>query len=417
MDIRSFIRTPADVILSESPPVPTAMFPSYFEGESNDMKSDEGEREVIKSEVKKEKKKSTVIMSYSDYLTNPAVLKTYKIPDLKSIAKNLRIHYTCTKPVLVERIENHFNSIRHANCIQRIVRGHIVRKCFRLRGEGYYDRKMCTNDSDPCTLEPVGEIDHVFFFSYRDTKGHIYGFNIISLMTLLKSAKRIENPYTREVLDKETVGRIIGLYKIICLIFPVACLDNGAPAITNQHVNTINITQRHNEVASLNRNMRTEFIMNQINTPVYQEITAKLADMRRRPIANRIIELFMEIDQLGNYTQSAWFSNLGRRDYLRLYRCLYDIWNYRANIPYSMKRSICIIGDPFYNVINMNAYFNDMTLERIQLACLTVFENMIYCGVDVEYRKIGTFHALSALTLVSSHARLSMPWLYESVAY
>ena len=298
-----------------------------------------------------------------------------------------------------------------------MVRGHIVRKCFQLRGDGYKNRSICTNDTDPCTLEPLGEIEHEFFFSYRDSKGHIYGFNIISLITLLKSAKKIENPYTREVLDKDTVNRIISLYKIICIIFSIAAKENDAPAITNQHINTINVTQRHNIVASQNRNPRTEFIMNQINTPVYQEITAKLDEIRRRPIANRITELFIEIDQLGNYTQSAWFSNLERRDYIRLYRCLYDIWNYRANIPYSMKRSICIVGDPFYNVINMNTYYNDMSFDRIQSACLTVFENMIYCGIDVEYRKIGTFHALSALTLVSSHARVSMPWLYESVVY
>lgn len=405
MNIRSFITAPADLILSESPPEPTTMFPSYLENETE------------KKEVKKEKTKSTVTLSYKEYLKNPEILKIYKIPDLKSIAKKHKIHFTCTKPILISRIENHFKSIKYAIVIQRMVRGNIIRECFRLRGEGYKNREACTNDSDPCTLEPLNEIIKEFFFSYRDAKGHIYGFNIISLITLLKSAKKIENPYTREVLDKNTVGRVIGLYKIIHLVFPVACMENGAPTITNQHINTINITQRHNEVAVRNQNTRTEFIMNQVNTPLYREIVAKLEELRMRPQSNRINELFIEIDQLGNYTQSTWFSNLERRDYVRLYRCLYDIWNYRAHIPYSMKRNICIVGDPFYNVLNMNTYYNDMSIDRIRDACLTVFENMIYCGIDIEFRKIGAFHALSALTLVSIQARMSMPWLYESVAY
>jgi hypothetical protein len=40
---------------------------------------------------------------------------------------------------------------------------------------------------------------------------------------------------------------------------------------------------------------------------------------------------------------------------------------------------------------------------------------MVYCGIDDEYRKIGTLHALTALTIVSNGARNSLPWLYESL--
>jgi hypothetical protein len=44
-------------------------------------------------------------------------------------------------------------------------------------------------------------------------------------------------------------------------------------------------------------------------------------------------------------------------------------------------------------------------------------ENLIYSGIDEEYRKIGALHVLSALTLVSSPARIAMPWLYESIVF
>jgi hypothetical protein len=44
-------------------------------------------------------------------------------------------------------------------------------------------------------------------------------------------------------------------------------------------------------------------------------------------------------------------------------------------------------------------------------------ENMVYCGVDDEYRKIGALHVLTALTGVSIGARTSMPWLYEALYY
>ena len=42
-------------------------------------------------------------------------------------------------------------------------------------------------------------------------------------------------------------------------------------------------------------------------------------------------------------------------------------------------------------------------------------ENMIYSGLNVEYRKIGALHSLTALTMVSIQARQIMPWLYESI--
>jgi hypothetical protein len=49
------------------------------------------------------------------------------------------------------------------------------------------------------------------------------------------------------------------------------------------------------------------------------------------------------------------------------------------------------------------------------MACLIVFENMVYSGIDEDHRKLGTFHALSGLTMVSIPARTAMPWLYESI--
>jgi hypothetical protein len=123
----------------------------------------------------------------------------------------------------------------------------------------------------------------------------------------------------------------------------------------------------------------------------------------------------MEINQLGNYTDALWFSSLELRDYIKLYRTLYEIWNYRAQLSIEMKRKICVFGNPFLNIFIERTYYNDLSLARIKEACLIVFENLVYSGIDIEHRKIGTMHALSALTIVSLSARNAMPWLYESV--
>ena len=57
----------------------------------------------------------------------------------------------------------------------------------------------------------------------------------------------------------------------------------------------------------------------------------------------------------------------------------------------------------------------NITFEQIQKGCLIVMENMTYSGINIDSRKIGVLHILTALTMVSINARQTMPWLYESI--
>jgi len=143
----------------------------------------------------------------------------------------------------------------------------------------------------------------------------------------------------------------------------------------------------------------------------------KIVEMRRKPLETRIQELFIEIDRLGNYTQSSWFSNLHRREYILLYRQLYDIWSYRALLSFELKNKICPLFDPFSEIFTHPIYERNILEDQIKLACLTVIENLVYSGIDEDHKKVGTLHALSGLTMVSHDARQAMLWLYESVAF
>jgi hypothetical protein len=124
----------------------------------------------------------------------------------------------------------------------------------------------------------------------------------------------------------------------------------------------------------------------------------------------------MEIDQLGNYTQSTWLANLDRVGHIRFYRCLLDIWNYRSHMSQEVKKNICPFLEPFANIFNRSLQL-DASFNELQLLSVTVIENLIYCGLDDEYRKLAAFHVLSALTIVSIPARNALPWLYESLLY
>jgi len=363
------------------------------------------------------KKNENATVSYNDYFKKNIVLKKYKIPELKQIAKQNKIQVSGTKPVLIERIETFFNKCKKIQKIQSTFKGFLVRKSNKLRGEGYRNNKKCVNENDFYTLEPLHEIPNEYFVSFKSNDDKfIFGCNIISLMHLLKNKTAIKNPYNREEISCETVKQMIILYNMIKILFK---LPEDAPILnhtvliqsyTNINENRViqNTIFRHNtHVPSVNGyNIPLETI---------RERAAKLATMRTKPMIVRINELFMEIDILGNYTNSNWFLNLERRDYVRLYRVLYDIWVYRGSLSREMKHKICCVQDPFMEVNAGRFILYEMDVAMIREICLKIFENMVYCGIDEEYRKIGSLHALSALTIVSIPARNAMPWLYESL--
>jgi len=361
------------------------------------------EKEDIK--IRKKKEKSTgekMDINYENYLKKSFNLKSFKLPELKAFLKSIRLPISGTKPILIERIEQHFSKTKSTSTIQRVFRGYIVREIIKLRGPARKNRLICVNDSDFVTMDKIAEIPDSNFFSYADSGNFTYGFDILSLMQTFKR-NNIENPYNREKLDVETRRKITSFYKKTCLLYPELRIKTNENAHVCRHQRRSQATNTFNA----NTNYTTEQL-NRYNL---------LLNSRTKPISQRMQELFMEIDQLGNYTQVSWFVNLSINQYIRLYRTLFEIWNHRSGLSRETKLKICPFHGPFERVFQTPIYYDEITLNQIQMCCTTVFETMVLSGVDEDHRKLGAFHALSALTIVSSGARQAMPWLYESVAF
>jgi hypothetical protein len=145
----------------------------------------------------------------------------------------------------------------------------------------------------------------------------------------------------------------------------------------------------------------------------HSEMLHFIRSIRAKSIDERTRALFIEIDQLGNYSNYQWFQNLERRNYLRYFRILKDIWCYRAQIPINVKIKICPLWDPFIMLSTDDLI--DLTIDQMKARCLCVMEDMVYTGVDTEFKTLGALHVLSVLTIVSREARVNMPWLYESL--
>lgn len=368
------------------------------------------------------KKTSTnYTLTYDQYFKNNVNLKKYKLPELKTIVKEYALTRTGNKDILIERIGTLFHKMRTSVKIQKTFRGWLVRQSFKLRGLAYKKRSLCVNDSDFITLEPLSEIPYELFYSYKDGKDFTYGFNLTSLMQLIRNKTPLKNPYNREQIPDNAIRDIVSLNNLTKIIYSEFDEDTEFYHNTNVLRKKPAVRVPLNDMHQ-NPTFSREYYRPTILNGIYNiaEMNTKynhIVESRAKSIDSRINNLFMEIDQLGNYTQSVWFSNLDRIGYLRFYRCLSDLWNYRAQLSYEIKKKICPFLEPFANIFNRNAMYNDAPIEDFQILCITVMENLIYCGFDDDYRKISAFHILSALTMVSTPARTAMPWLYESIAY
>lgn len=342
------------------------------------------------------------IIDYTMYQKTPKVLYTYRVPQLKQIAKYYRLGVSGTKQVLIDRVENFFLKNIKIILLQRVFRGSLVRHCLKWRGDGFRKRALCVNENDFYSMEPLCDIPVEYFFSFCCGKIW-YGCNIVSLIHLIHSKTVVKNPYTREPFTQESMDVIKDVYAMACVLFGV---PEGAPSVVKRvEARPAIVFPVHNMPPII------------ITTDLIERRLARLITIREKTVPERIQGLFMEIDQLGNYTHSQWFASLERRDYIRLFRTLYDIWTYRGQLTRETKLLISILEDPFFQVHRERVNIHNADVEVIKEICLRVMENMIYNGVDDEYRKIGALHVLTALTGVSVGARSALPWLYEALYY
>jgi hypothetical protein len=319
-------------------------------------------------------------VDYVRYFKENIDLRKRTIPELKRIARENGLFVSGSKPMLIERVQKHFTRIKLIIRCQSSVRRNLVLSRLKIRGPALAPskRKLCVNDTDFFTLEPISEIEQENFFSYQDDKGHIYGFDVKSLSMMYDSQGSLMNPYNRYVFTGVTLRRINTLIR--------------------------------------KPKMRT-------NDEAEMETFDRMIELRTKPIETRITDLFYEIDRLGNYTMSEWFSRLTREKYLYLYKRMRELWNYRAMLEDDMKRAICPFFDPFqFRLGRYTAYINtqrerDLTEIECRKICVIAIENLIYTGRDDITKNTMTAHILSALTLVSSDARTTMPWLYDSIVY
>lgn len=305
------------------------------------------------------------IPEYNEY---DRILKlNFNVKQLKSIARFYKQKVTGNKPQLIFRLYNYLKYSYFVIKIQKYVRGHLFRVFLKMHGPAIKHRK-CVNEQDFLTFQNVKDIPYQQFYSYKDKDGFIYGFDICTLYNMLKSNNYKKNPYNRNELPCDIYQNIKKIVKMAKKI-------------------------------KINLNVKLETNDDNLSS----EKTLEL----------RAIEVFQKIDNMGYITDSNWIVRLHRSRCIRYLRELDDVWNYRAQISNETKFKICPNGSPFYG-ININIISSTKSDLFIKNKILDVIERLITNGVDDESRSLGCMYALGTITIVSSSAASSLPWLYES---
>ena len=325
--------------------------------------------------------------TYKDY--NHILTINYNVSQLKLVAKYHKLKTTGNKEYLKKRLHNYLYFSCIVINIQKNVRSYLIKKYIKLHGPGFHNKTLCSNDVDFCTLDTLNNIPYNQFISFKDDNSHIYGFDVLSLYNLfVKVTKNNKTRISNELNNNNSILNVQNPFTNIFFSYNV--LKQLLEYIRLSNLLKIHIDLNYNDLANLSINKQTEM---------------------------KILTLFQRIDSLGNYTNIKWFLDLDKYGLVRFIRQLVDIWNYRANLSQEIRREIVPpTGDPFYDeIMNINN-LSQYNFTQIRKYSIAIIDSMINKGINNNSCVLGSYYVLCALTMVSSDAANTLPWLYEAVS-
>ena len=319
-----------------------------------------------------------VIPALIDY--SNIVKYNYTVSQLRAISKHYKLNTSGNKEYLRKRLFNFLYYSYNIITVQKYARYFLTKKYIKVHGPAFYNRTLCSNDVDFCTLDSLNAICYNQFISFKDNNSHIYGFDIKSLYNLfIKSGNaKKANSNSSNVLNP----------------FTNVCFSHS-------------IFEQLLEYIRLTKLLKLELDLN------YDDLIILSI---HKQLEMKILTLFQRIDSLGNYTNIKWFMELDKYGVIQFIRELADIWNYRANLTQETKRAIVPPSGNLFNSdhININT-LPQYNFIQIKKYAIQIIDLLINKGINENSCVLGSYYVLSALTMVSNEAATSLPWLYEAV--
>lgn len=259
-----------------------------------------------------------------------------------------------TYPVVINETEK-----KASARIQAVFRGWNIR------------RRSKPNNIDDCgTLEMLLEIPIEYYIQYQDPIDKLwYGFDIRTLESIITS-KHPVNPYNTKDL-------------------------------------------KSNEKLMSNYAHKKSFLLD--NNRKMSHDSPKLTDQQR--FSQFAVRVFQKFDELGQYTDTEWFTTLSIEQLKQFYHLANDMFDYRAQLTDEMKKNIVKNGLIFHNFKSTLSKFKNVHTRILQVEILREMERVIDEGIDKEFKILGMNLILSALVEVSHRASLALPHLVQSTFF
>jgi hypothetical protein len=319
---------------------------------------------IVKSPTKEE------IEINLEYLNNTP-FKSIKVNSLRKYAKLNGIltgpsKNSIPKRILLDNIIKYLNNQEYFKLnvnkiikIQAIVRGRYIRNFY---GPGFLKRDLINNETDLLSCKSVKDIPYDNFISIRDEDNFIYAFELKTLKELLEYSN--ENPYNKKNFSEKNLRIILSRIK------------------------DIKMDEKKENVLTKEQQFR-----------------------------HRILNIFTTIDDLGNYTDPSWVTNLSLNNLKKYHYYLQDIWYWSFQASSNDKKRIFPPnGTPFrtnQNIINSIKNMNDLFEIILNDLEIIISKEHNKINRNDEDRKMGCWIILSALVNVCPEAAESLPHLYQ----
>jgi hypothetical protein len=241
----------------------------------------------------------------------------------------------------------------------------------RLFGPAFYHRALSSNDTEISTFEPIEKIPQIYLFSYLDSKGICWTFDLRSLNHLLLEDTALKNPYTREPLEESTRERL---------------------TLCNEFLKRRGISCFYNMQENLNQKQ----MWNQ-----------------------RVLDFFLKLDNLGYRGSTHWFDGMTLLQQEKLYRRLYTLWNYRLGLTPQEKETI--IPGHLSNATKLFRWTPDTVenhnhdLHWWKKNNLELLLKFISSTRDKSKQGLGALYVLMGFASIVREVGDAYPWILETV--
>ncbi len=245
------------------------------------------------------------------------------------------------------------------------------RKLRKELGPATFVPTLAHNDKDISTYDSVETIPKIYRFSYIDSKHHLWLFDLRCLMNLLQYGSELKNPFTQEILEKETVGRL----------------------------------QR-----------RAEQLRNMGKPCLYTDEDELTPEQQWN---QKVLDVFLKLTSLGYSVNVQWFESLTIRGHEMFYTKLFELWNVRLQLTEEEKEKI-VPGfhsgrHPLFRWHPSRIVGRILEIRWWRKQNIQLMRNFLTRTDDKETQSCGALYLLTALANVHPRCGECFPWLVEDI--